>query len=99
MWDVRGRLICPACGYDTDLQIPQYAEDHGLQIHICEACLWELGYDDEGAATPDEVVAVLQAYRQGWGGKAPYLAFGAPPNGSNGKQQLARLFAIAPYVQ
>lgn len=99
IWDEQGRLLCPACGYETKLQIPQYTDDHGLRIYICEACLWEPGFDDEDARTPDEVVACLRAYRENWDGVAQWLGYGSAPIGWNGERQLDHLFAVAPHVR
>lgn len=97
--DERGRLLCPACGYDGGLQIPQYDDDRGLRISICEACLWEPGFDDGAASTPDDVTVCLRAYRQSWSGVPPWLGSGSRPTDWSGERQLAHLFVVAPHVR
>jgi len=99
IWDEDGRLLCTACGFDTELQIPRYTEDEGLPIFICEACLWEPGLDDAHARSPDEVLVRLRDYRKDWGQTAPWDGSGDPPPDWDGKRQLAHLFAVAPHVR
>jgi hypothetical protein len=99
IWDEQGVLLCPACGFGTELQIPQYIDDGGQRIFICEACLWEPGFDDGDATSADEVRAYLREYRGGWNGEAPWNGSGDPPSGWNGERQLAHLFNIAPHVR
>lgn len=99
IWDARGRLLCPACGYDTELQIPQYVDDGGQRIFICECCLWEPGFDDGDASSPAEVRTCLRHYREGWSGKAPWHGSGDPPLEWDGARQLEHLFRVAPHVR
>jgi hypothetical protein len=99
VWSELGRLLCPACGFDAEFQVPRYTDEHGLRIFICEACLWEPGHDDADAVSPDDVRACLRDYRRNWDGKAPWLGSGDPPRDWNGKQQLQRLFVAAPHVR
>ena len=102
--DERGRLLCPACGYPDYAADPAYDERGGMiGVAICPCCLWEPGFDDNhlaSAVAEDTVLASLHAYRAAWGLAPLWRGRSAErPLGWDGKQQLSRLFELAPNLR
>jgi hypothetical protein len=102
--DVEGRLMCPACGLPAAFLYPAYDERGGIPgSGICSCCFWEPGFDDirvEPDATALSTLDCLRLYRRGWSSFGPAWQGRANeiPPGWNGKAQLERLFALAPWV-
>jgi hypothetical protein len=102
--DESGRLLCPACGFPDYSDEPPYDKRGGLiGMALCHCCLWEPGFDDAAAASAgagDTILLSLRRYREGWSDGAMWQGqlTGRPPEW-DGRQQLLRLFEVAPHVR
>jgi len=66
----RGLYLCPACGLTSCFKAEPYDEHGGLiGTGICPCCLFEPGFDDNPAASPNAAATVLESivkYRAVW---------------------------------
>lgn len=106
-FNIRGRTglyLCPSCGFPGCFNEEPYNENGGLiGTGICPCCLFEPGFDDNPAASPDAGLTILESiakYRATWvaagmpwrGAPTP-----APPEWNPGAQ-LRDLVALLPAI-
>lgn len=99
-----GSLLCPACGYPGYTCDPAYDENGGMiGTTICPCCLWEPGFDDNQhacASAKDTVIDSLRAHRAKWSALSAWQGRNIQkPQDWDGRQQLARLFDLAPNLR
>lgn len=100
--DGYGKLLCPVCGFPEYVVTDAYDEAGGIPLGICPCCLWEPGFDDNSAASPDAqetILGSIQAYRVAWRAAASaWRGHGGKPPAWDASAQLAHLLEVAPYV-
>jgi len=96
-------VLCPACGFPDYFTGTSYGEKGPLiGTGICPCCLWEPGFDDDPSASPYAATIILDSlrhYRRDWA--AVYAWRGNPalkPADWDGRAQLERLLAVAPFM-
>jgi hypothetical protein len=84
------RYTCPVCGYPDLHDIPR--TDEGGSYEICPSCGFQFGVSDDDQDYSDDV------WRRRWAENgAQWSSVGMqPPQGWDGKQQLAR-FLLDPH--
>jgi hypothetical protein len=98
-----GDVLCPACGFPGYFQGLSYDDEGGLPgTGICPCCFWEPGFDDVPSASADAEETILDSlrrYRRRWWASPVWRGDGKlMPVGWDGKAQLERLLAVAPFV-
>jgi hypothetical protein len=106
--DQSGRYLCPACGWPGHFDGHSYWEQGGqIATGICPCCRFEPGYDDDSTVNEftqaeETVLESVLKYRKTWSDEG--MAWrGHPkleaPEGWNPAEQLAHLFAVAPWIR